>query len=99
LMKSLKNMDNLKCCIIRDDFGYQSLYVDGLEIVIRSFRSLRINQRKIKNIRGVLDKIRRNGIMRVSKVGPISKPGRRWFEVSQEDVMELLDCQGYEIKS
>ena len=94
-------MDNLKCCIVRivREVSYQCLYVDGLEITIRSFHPLRINQRKIKNVRRVLDQIRRNGIMRVSKVGPISKPGRRWFEVSQEDVMELLDCQGYEIKS
>ena len=91
-------MDKLKCCIIRN-FGYQSLYVDGLEITIRPSRSLQINQRKIKNVRRVLDKIRKNGIMRVSKARLIPKPGRRWFEVSQEDVMELLDCQGYEIKS
>lgn len=92
-------MDKLRCCIIQDDFGYQSLYVDGLEITIRSFCSLQIDQRKIKNIRGVLDKIRRNGISRVSKLGPISKLKKRWFEISQEDVMELLDCQGYDIKS
>ena len=91
-------MDNLRCCIIRE-FGYQSLYVDGLEITIKSFRSLQINQRKIKNIRRVLDQIRKNGIMRVSKSSLISKPGRRWFEISQEEVMELLDCQGYDIKS
>lgn len=91
-------MDNLKCCIVRE-FGYQSLYVDGLEITIRSFRSLQINQGKVKNVRRVLDRIRKNGIMRVSKVGPISKLRKRWFEISQEDVMELLDCQGYEIKS
>ena len=91
-------MDNLKCCIIRE-FGYQSIYVDGLGITIKSFHPLQINQRKVKNVRRVLDQIRRNGIMRVSKVGLISKPGRRWFEVSQEDVMELLDCQGYEIKN
>lgn len=91
-------MDNLRCCIIRE-FGYQSLYVDGLEITIKSFRSLRINQRKVRNIRRVLDQIRRNGIMRVSKTKFILKPGRRWFEVSQEDVMELLDCQGYEIRN
>ena len=91
-------MGNLKCCIIRE-FGHQSLYVDGLEITIYSFRSLQINQRKIKNIRRVLDQIRKNGIMRVSKASLLSKPGRRWFEISQEDVMELLDCQGYEIKS
>ena len=97
-MKSLKNMDNLRCCIIRE-FGYQSLYVDGLEITIKSFRSLRINQRKVRNIRRVLDQIRRNGIMRVSKTKFILKPGRRWFEVSQEDVMELLDCQGYDIRN
>ena len=98
MMKSLKNMDNLKCCIVRES-GYQSLYVDGLEISIKSFRSLRINQRKVRDIRRVLDQIRKNGIMRVSKSRLISKSGRRWFEVSQEDVMELLDCQGYDIKS
>lgn len=97
-MKSLKNMDNLKCCLVRE-FGHQSLYVDGLEITINSYRSLKINQRKVKDIRGVLDKIRRVGIMRVTKGKLIPKPGRRWFEISQEDVMELLDCQGYEIKS
>ena len=97
-MKSLKNMDNLKCCIVRE-FGYQSLYVDGLDITIKSFLPLRINQRKVKNIRGVINKIKRNGIMRVSKGKLISKSGRRWFEVSQEDVMELLDYQGYEIRS
>jgi hypothetical protein len=91
-------MDNiLKCCIVRK-FGYQSLYVEGLDITIRSFRSLRINQRKIKNVRKVLNRIRENGIMRVSKAEPIPKLGVRWFEISQEDVMELLDCQGYEIK-
>ncbi len=91
-------MDNLKCCIVRE-FGYQSLYVDGLDITIKSFLPLRINQRKVKNIRGVINKIKRNGIMRVSKGKLISKSGRRWFEVSQEDVMELLDYQGYEIRS
>ena len=91
-------MDNLKCCIVQE-FGYKSLYVDGLEITIKSFRSLRINQRKIKNVRRVLDQIRRNGIMRVSKAGLIPKPGRRWFEISQEDVMELLDDQGYDIRN
>ena len=91
-------MDNLKCCIVRE-FGYQSLYVDGLWITIKPFRPLQINERKIKNVRKVLDRIRKNGIMRVSRAKLISKPGRRWFEVSQEDVMELLDCQGYEIKS
>ena len=92
-------MDNLKCCIVRE-FGHQSLYVDGLEITINSFRPLQINPRKIKNVRRVLDKIRRNGIMRVTRGKLIPKlKKRRWFEVSQEDVIELLDCQGYEIKS
>lgn len=94
-MKSLKNMDNLKCCIVRE-FGYQCIYVDGLEITIKSYRSLKINQRKVKNIQVVLDKIKRIGIMRVTKGKLIPKPGRRWFEISQEDVMELLDCQCYE---
>ena len=37
--------------------------------------------------------------MRVLKTGPISKQGKRWFEVSQEDVMELLDSQCYDVKS
>ena len=91
-------MGNLRCCIVRN-FGCQSLYVDGLGITIRPFHSLRINQRKLKNVRRVLDKIRKNGIMRVLKTGPISKQGKRWFEVSQEDVMELLDSQCYDVKS
>jgi hypothetical protein len=91
-------MDKLRCCIDRE-FGYQSLYVDGLGITIRPFGTLQINQRKIKNVRRILDKIRRNGIMRVLKAKLISKPRRRWFDVSQEDVMELLDEQGYEIRS
>ena len=91
-------MDNLKCCLVQK-FGYKSLYVDGLGITITSFRSLRINQRKIKNVRRVLDQIRVNGIMRVSKDGLTPKSGRRWYEISQEKVMELLDEQGYEIRS
>ena len=90
-------MDNLKCCIVQE-FGYKSLYVDGLEITIKSFRSLRINQRKIKNVRRVLDQIRRNGIMRVSKARLIPKPGRR-FEITHSAILELLDEQGYDIKS
>ena len=91
-------MGNLRCCIIRN-FGYQSLYVEGLEITIRPFRSLQINQRKLKNVRKVLDRIRRNGIMKVLKTEPILEQGKRWFEVSQEDIMELLDCQGYDIEN
>ena len=35
----------------------------------------------------------------VSKDGLTPKSGRRWYEISQEKVMELLDEQGYEIRS
>ena len=91
-------MDNLKCCIVRE-FGYQSFYVEGLNIIIRPSQSLNINQRKIRNIQKVLAWIKRVGISRVTKALVPKSMVRKWFEIRQEDVIELLDYQGYEIKS
>jgi hypothetical protein len=90
-----------KSYIINEN-GLKALYVEGLNIVIVSrLNSERIiSDKKIKSIDKLLAKFKKAGVFRVRKT---SYTGaffeRRKFEVSHSAILELLDEQGYEIRS
>lgn len=92
----------VKCCLLVNS-GLQSLYVDGLGITI-SFRiPPKIDEKKVKNIGRLMNRLKKAGIIRVTKpsyIGlSVGGSGKRWFEVKHSDIIELLDEQGYDVNS
>ena len=90
-----------KSYIINEN-GLKALYVEGLDIVIVSrLNSERIiSDKKIKSIDKLLAKFKKAGVFRVRKgsyTGAFFE--RREFEISHSAILELLDEQGYEIRS
>ena len=97
-------MDNkiFGCFICKYDHGLLSLYVEELKIVIvsRIERGRVISDKKVKSINKILSKFKKAGIHRVARVsynGVIT--GWRKFEITHSAILELLDEQGYEIRS
>jgi len=83
--------------------GLQSLYVDGVGITI-SFRiPPKIDEKKVKNIKRLMNRLKKAGILRVTKpsyIGlSVGGSGKRWFDIKHSDIIELLDEQGYEIRN
>ena len=91
-----------ECYLCNFNYGLLSLYVDGLKIVIVSkIKTGRIiSDKKVKSIEKVLSRFRKVGIFRVARSNyPDTFFKKRKFEVSHSDILELLDEQGYEIRS
>lgn len=91
-----------ECYLCNFDHGLLSLYVDGLKIVIVSrIKTGRIiSDKKVRSIEKILSRFRKVGIFRVARsnyTGAFFE--RRKFEVSHSSILELLDEQGYEIRS
>ena len=98
-MKSQKNMDDkIFWCYLIEHSHLQSLYVEGLGLIISSRSKTKMRVTKIKSIEKLLTRFRRCGILRVNKSVCRIIGGRR-FEVTHSMILELLDEQGYEVKN
>ena len=102
-MKSLKNMDDkvFKCHLLYDRYWLESLFVSDLEIIITFRKQIKIQKNKIKSSKKLLSKLKKIGVLRITRRGfidPVLKD-RRLFEIKQSEIMELLDCQCYEIRN
>lgn len=100
-MKFQKNTgkEELEFCLIYSR-GLSAIYVKELGIII-SFRSTRIKRgNKIKDVGRLLNKLKKIGVFRVEKTSIMRNIlGNRKFKIKQEDIIDLLDCQNYEVKS
>ena len=91
----------VKSYIINEN-GLKALYGEGLDIVsVSRLNSERIiSDKKIKSRDKLVAKFKKAGLFRVRKA---SYTGaffeRREFDISHSSILELLDCQGYDIKS
>ena len=99
-MKSLKNMDDkiLKCCLLYEGWKLRTLYVSEVDLIITFCKDINIQENKIKSTEKLLSKLKKIRISRITKRAFITPniKDRRWFEIKQSEIMELLDCQCYE---
>ena len=101
-MKSLKNMDDkvFKCHLLYNRYWLDSLFVSDLGIIITFRKKIKIQENKIRSSRKLLSKLEKLGVSRITRrdfITPDIKD-RRLFEIKQSEIMELLDCQDYEIE-
>jgi hypothetical protein len=90
-----------ECYLLYDRYWLESLFVSDLEIIITFRKQIKIQESKIRSSRKLLSKLEKIGVLRITKRGfidPVLKY-KRLFEIKQSEIMELLDCQGYEIES
>jgi hypothetical protein len=90
-----------ECYLLYDRYWLESLFVSDLEIIITFRKQIKIQENKIRSSRKLLSKLEKIGVLRITKRGfidPVLKY-KRLFEIKQSEIMELLDCQGYEIES
>ena len=90
-----------KCHLLYDRYWLESLFVSDLEIIITFRKQIKIQKNKIKSSKKLLYKLKKIGVLRITKRGfinPVLKDGR-FFEIKQSEIMELLDCQCYEIRN
>ena len=89
-----------KCHLLYNRYWLDSLFVSDLGIIITFRKKIKIQENKIRSSRKLLSKLEKLGVSRITRRGFITPDikDRRLFEIKQSEIMELLDCQDYEIE-
>jgi hypothetical protein len=90
----------LKCYLLYDRYWLESLYVIDVGIIITFLKQIKIQNNKIKSSEKLLSKLRKIGVLRITKRGfidPVVKC-KRVFDIKHSEIMELLDEQSYEVR-